>query len=110
MFLGLCSCSETTPSGFWKSFKTDYLKENISNQGLHGGYRATYWEATQGVFTPQEIIAYADKNGWELIDSLEVQTGDMNKWIYDNKPIFPLSEEGFSAKPVNSSTHKNFPR
>jgi hypothetical protein len=106
----LSSCSKTTPSGFWKTFRVEYLKEDISNQGPQGGRRAMYWRARQGAFNSHEVNAYADKNGWKLTDSLEVQVMDMSAWVYNGHPIFPLSHEGFTAKAFNSSVHKDFPR
>jgi len=108
--LGLYSCSKTTPSGFWESFEPQFLKENISNQGPFGGRRAMYWKAAQVTIKSQDILNYTHKEGWEVIDSLEVQTEDMSKWIYNGNPIFPLSHDGFSVKRINNAMHKHFPR
>ena len=108
--LVICSCSNTTPSGFWKTYRAKNLKEDKNNQGSQGGYRAMYWEAAQGAFTPKEIISYAEKNNWKIVDSIEVEAKDMNNWTYNGKPIFPLTHEGFSVRSLNSSVHNHFPR
>ena len=112
--LMLCffSCSKTTPSGFWSNFQKEYLKENLSNQGGWGGYRAMYWKAeTEGVFSSKEVTNYAVKNGWEAVKNIEVKTAELSNWNYNNKPIFPLSYEGFTKAPTTTQTiYEKFPR
>jgi len=109
--LGFFSCSSTTPSGFWGDFKKDFLKENSSDQGPRGGHRAMHWSSEkQGTFNSKEIIDFATKKGWELVDSLEVQVDDLKSWNYNSTPIFPLSHTGFSSVSGNNSTYKYFPR
>jgi hypothetical protein len=111
LMLGLSSCSSTIPSGFWTDFQKNFLKENIRDMGPYGGHRAMHWKAEkQRAFNSKEVIDFATKNGWQLVDSLEVQADDLKTWYYNNAPIFPLSHTGFSATPSNNSTYKNFPR
>lgn len=112
LMFGLLSCSKTTPSGFWSNFQKEYLKENLSNQGAWGGYRAMYWQAEDtGTFNSKEVIDYAVKNGWKVVKSVEVNATELNSWNYNNKPIFPLSFEGFTKMPsTNQAIYEKFAR
>lgn len=108
---GLFSCSKVTPSGFWMNFQKEFLKENISDHGAYGGHVAMHWKSKEEkTFSSKEVIDFATKNGWELMDSLEVQPDDLKTWDYNGTPIFPLSYTGFSFTPINDSTHEKFPR
>lgn len=110
--LGLLSCSSTTPSGFWDDFKKEALTKNISDQGLHGGHRAIYWKSQKkGAFHSKEIVDFATRNGWQLTDSLEVKSEDLETWNYNQSPIFPLSHTGFFLSPeMSNPVYKYFPR
>jgi len=111
VMLVLFSCDSTTPGGFWDDFKKASQKENLSDQGPYGGHRAMYWKSEKkGMFTSKEVLDFASENGWELVDSLEVQANDLKTCYYNDAPIFPLSHTGFSVTPVNSDIYKYFPR
>ncbi len=110
--LELFSCNKSTPSGFWLNFNKIFLKENISNQGAWGGHRAIYWKADKAkTFNVKETIDFAIKNGWKLVDSVNITTEDLNTWKDINKPIFPLSCEGFTKNAtIKHSEYEYFPR
>ena len=66
------SCNRTTPTGFWKNYKTNYLVKNISDQGPYGGHRAVYWKSEKPLtFDTKNVLDFAAKNGWTLTDSSE---------------------------------------
>lgn len=108
--LGACSPIKTNPCVFWTEFKAEHLKEKIINQGVRGGYTTLHWKAEGVVFNPTEILSYANKNNWVLVDSVDVYSKDLLSWSYINTPIFPLSHTGFSAESSNNAVYKNFPR
>ena len=111
MVFGFFSCNKTLPSGFWKNYKKDFLKENINNQGPEGGHRAIHWKAEKSrTFDSKDILNFATKNGWKFVDSLEIKPEELETWNYNNTPIFPLSYAGFSSTPINNSLYKKFPR
>ena len=66
------SCgNKTTPAGFWIKYKAELLKKNISDQGPYGGHRAMYWKSeSQNTFTAKQVIDFATKNSWTLVDSI----------------------------------------
>jgi len=108
--LGLFSCGNNT-GNFWKNYKKELLVENISDQGGWGGHRALYWQAETGEFTEEEILAKAKENGWKMSEKTTVQEVQLKKWVYQNKPVFPLSHAGFNINvSSSSSTYENFPR
>lgn len=92
------------------NFQKEDLKENISDHGAYGGHIAMHWKLKEGTFRSREVIDFATGNGWELVDSLEVQPDDLKTWDYNGRPVFPLSFRGFSSTPVNDSAHEKFPR
>ena len=109
--LAFISCNKTTPTGFWKNYKTDLLEKNISDQGPYGGHRAVYWKAEKPLtFETKNILDFAAKNGWTLTDSSEFDQTQTIKWTYNNKGIFPLSNTGFNDTIKSISTYNYFPR
>lgn len=108
----LISCSKTEPSNFWTEFDNELITSHQNDQGPWGGHRALHWIATnQNEFNSNKIIDFASKNGWTLVDSSKFKKDDVKSWIYINKPIFPLSHEGFKPKlPSTISTYNYFPR
>jgi hypothetical protein len=100
-----------TPAGFWENYKKELLKKSISDQGPYGGHRAIYWKASNtNTFNPTDVIDFAHKNGWTLIDSSIFTDEQTNKWTYNNNAVFPLSSTGFSESTLNDTQIKNFPR
>lgn len=111
LILAFISCKKATPTGFWKTYKKDFLVKNISDQGPYGGHRAVYWKsANPYTFDTKDILEFATKNGWTLVDSSEFSNEQTNKWTYDNEKIFPLTSIGFSDTLLNDAHLKDFPR
>lgn len=109
--LAFISCNKATPAGFWKNFKSNFLLKNISDQGPYGGHRAIYWKADEtAIFNSENIIAFASKNGWTLVDSSEFTNDQTSKWTYSNNKVFPLTSTGFSDTLLNDEHLKDFPR
>lgn len=115
LFLGiivsLSACDRLTPAGFWTRFENGYLVENRSDQGPWGGYRALHWKVrTRGHFSAQLVLDFAKEKGWRLVDSLQVKTSEMKKWLNFGRPVFPLSDRGFTPDFQNDGTYERFPR
>ena len=73
------SCTKTTPAGFWTDFHKEFLTTNNSNQGPWGGQRELSWKGEINyAFTENELIDYASKNDWSLIDSITLRTDSLN--------------------------------
>jgi hypothetical protein len=100
------------PTGFWKNYKGDLIKEDISDQGPWGGHRTMLWESkVRNQFETKEIIDFATNNGWTFVEEIRFDSGDIALWTYNRSMIFPLSHEGFDAKvKVNNGTYAYFPR
>ena len=105
------SCSKTTPAGFWKDYKNQYIVKHISDQGPYGGHRAIYWKSdSMHLFTFKDIVEYATNNGWELTDTSSFTKEETAKWMYLGKPVFPLTGSGFTTTEINNSQTSKFPR
>jgi hypothetical protein len=105
------SCNKATPSGFWKNYKTEFLQKSISGQGPYGGHRAMHWKADKtNTFSSSNILDFSKKNGWTLVDSSEFTQEQTNKWIYNNKTVFPLASTGFCDTSLNDAHLQDFPR
>ena len=109
--LAFISCNKATPTGFWKTYKTNFLIKNIIDQGPYGGHRAVYWKSEKPlIFDTKNILDFATKNGWTLVDSLEFTKEQTDKWIYSKNAIFPLTSIGFSDTVLNDAHLEDFPR
>ena len=110
--LAFLSCNRATPAGFWKSYQKNFLVKNISDQGPWGGYRAIYWKTDKTkTFNSSNVLAFARKNGWFLLDSSDFSEEQINKWTtYDNKAVFPLTSIGFTDTVFHSTQLEKFPR
>jgi hypothetical protein len=65
------ACSEKTPASFWTNYQKNLIKSKTSDQGPWGGHREIYWKSeTANTFTEIELIEFAKKNYWKLIDSI----------------------------------------
>ncbi len=74
------SCNKITPAGFWTDFHKDLMLTKKSDQGPWGGYREINWKSkTNNYFTDKELIEFADKNDWELIDSVIFSIDTLSK-------------------------------
>ena len=99
------SCSKISPAGFWTEFHKDLIIKKNSDQGPWGGHREISWESeTDNFFTSKKVIDFAEKNGWELIDSIsfladtltrnniiELKNDDYSLDIFKNKVLPKLT-------------------
>lgn len=70
-----------------------------------------YWKSDKtNIFSSTNVLEFARKNGWTLIDSLEFNSDQTNKWTYSDKAVFPLTSTGFSATVENNTQLEHFPR
>ncbi|MFY0601742.1 MAG: hypothetical protein JXR03_18860 [Cyclobacteriaceae bacterium] len=102
-----------SPARFWISFKEDQIISNESNQGPWGGRRYIHWKSEiDNDFDTQTIMDFAIENGWILSKINSYSKDEISKWVCFNKPIFPLSNSGFSDmySVLNINTCKDFPR
>jgi hypothetical protein len=96
--LALQSCYSSTPTGFWRKFENNDLKNELSSQGLYGGHRALFWETKQNKkINVANIISFAKLNGWIFKDRINFNAEIIRNWLYNNQPIFPLSHQGFTS-------------
>ena len=109
--LTFASCNIATPAGFWKNYKSELLVKNISDQGPYGGHRAIYWKSKiQKTFTSCDVLEFARRNGWTLIDSSKFSEDQTTQWTYNNQAVFPLTSIGFSVRHLNDADLADFPR
>jgi hypothetical protein len=79
MFL-VTSCNKTTPASFWTGFHKDSMLTKNSDQGPWGGHREINWKSeTNNTFTNKELIDFADKNDWKLLDSTSFSSDTLTK-------------------------------
>ena len=105
------SCNKVSPAGFWNNYKKELLINEFIDQGPYGGHRAMHWKNNKkNTFNSGAVLEFASKNGWTLVDSAAFNHDHTRKWVYDNKPIFPLSHTGLSDTAKSISTYENFPR
>lgn len=86
------SCNKVVPAGFWNNYQQDFIKNEQSDQGPWGGYRIIHWESKNNHhFNTNDILHYAQENGWTLIDSSEYGANLPKSWTYSDKEIFPFN-------------------
>ena len=69
-----------------------------------------YWMTDKpNTFRSEEILDFASKNGWHLVDSIHLTADSVKKWKLHETEIFPLSDKGLSW-PENNEFFRNFPR
>ena len=108
----LVSCNKIQPAGFWSNYNKKSLEKHINNQGPWGGHRALHWISdNHDTFQTKNVIDFASKNGWTLVDSSMYSSSEINNWKYLGKEIFPLGYLGFNPKTIPSTnTYEYFPR
>ena len=93
------SCSKTTPAGFWTDFHKDKILTKNSDQGPWGGHREINWKSeTDNTFTDKELIEFANKNDWQLIDSISFSADKVTKDSFSK-----LKNEHYSLDILNQS-------
>jgi hypothetical protein len=76
----LISCNKTTPAGFWLNFHTDLILNKLNDQGPWGGQREIRWKSkNQLYFSDIELIEFAEKNNWQLLDSITFSKNTFTK-------------------------------
>lgn len=98
MFL-ITSCNKITPAGFWTNFHKDYILANKSDQGPWGGHREINWKSeTNNSFSDKELIEFANKNDWKLIDSISFSTDTLTQNSFSN-----LKNDDYSINILNEN-------
>lgn len=109
--LFLNSCNNLIPTAFWENFESDYIIENISDQGPYGGHRAIHWRTeSKKTFKSEKIIAFAKENGWTLTGIEKFNPESMKDWEENGKSVFPLTSQGFKPELIEDNISKDFPR
>lgn len=78
LVLILNSCSKIIPAKFWTEFDKDEIIYNFSDHGPFGGTTIINWDSENKKFDKNSIISFAEKKGWKLADSMNVQNGELN--------------------------------
>lgn len=95
----ITSCNKTTPAGFWKDFHKDFMLTKDCAQGPWGGHREINWKSeSNNTFTDKELIEFADKNDWQLIDSISFSADTLT-----NKSFSKLKNDDYSFDILNES-------
>ena len=105
------SCKNLIPTAFWENFESNYIIENISDQGPYGGHRAMYWKTeTPETFKYEKIIEFAEENGWILTGTEKFGLEKIKNWKENGKLIFPLTSQGFNSEVIEDNISEDFPR
>lgn len=95
----LTSCNKTTPAGFWTDFHKDLILTKDSDQGPWGGHREINWKSeSNNTFTGKELIEFADKNDWKLLDSISFSEDTLTKNSFSK-----LKNDDYSLYILNES-------
>ena len=74
------SCNKASPASFWTNFHKDLILTKNSDQGPWGGHREIYWKSeANNTFIDIELIQYAEKNNWKLVDSISFSADTLTK-------------------------------
>ncbi|MCF1750325.1 hypothetical protein [Mariniradius sediminis] len=93
------SCNKNVPAGFWTNFHKDLILTKNSDQGPWGGHREMNWKSkSNNTFTDKELIEFADKNDWKLIDSITFSADTLTKDIFSK-----LRNDDYSLDILNES-------
>ncbi len=97
MIVLVTSCNKTTPASFWKGFHKDLTLTKNSDQGPWGGHREINWKSEYtNTFTDKELIEFADKNDWKLLDSISFSADTLTK-----KSLSTLKNDDYSLDILN---------
>ena len=93
------SCNKTTPAGFWTDFHKELILTKNSDQGPWGGQREINWKSeTDNTFTDKELVEFADKNDWKLVDSISFSADTLTKSTFSK-----LKSDDYSLNILNES-------
>ena len=70
----LVSCNKLSPAGFWKGFDSDHIIKSASDQGPWGGTRTIAWKNRLRNYNSQDVIRFAEGNGWRLLQTMVIDT------------------------------------
>ena len=95
----VASCNKTTPAGFWTDFHKDLILTKDSDQGPWGGHREINWKSeANNTFTDKELIEFAAKNDWQLLDSISFSADTLTKNSFSK-----LINDDYSLNILNES-------
>ena len=77
IILTFSSCQKTKPSGFWLDYKNEFIVSKNSDNGPFGGETKITWFCEKKI-ADKNVINYAERNGWELVDSVNSDS-EINK-------------------------------
>ena len=95
--LNFISCSRVTPSGFWLRYQSDLITDKLNDQGPWGGTLIINWVAGKNSeLNIKDVKKVADKNNWEMVDSVKYKMVDLKKMTDFNKPVINLPLKNFT--------------
>ena len=96
----LASCRNVMPGNFWSRLHTDYIIQNISDQGPRGGHREIFWESKKpATFSATEIIQFAQTHGWKFVDSSYNYSGLSKTWhVFNTREASPPFQNTYFDK------------
>lgn len=104
----MLSCNRLRPAVFWSNYRKQLIKESKWDLGPWGGFVAMHWRAPQdSTFSVKNITHFADKNGWQRIDSISMTREAVGQWMNFSDPVFPFAYTDFSD---HKSLDFRFPR
>jgi hypothetical protein len=93
------SCGETTPASFWTNFHKGRILTKVSDQGPWGGHRVICWKSeTNNTFTHSEVIDFAEKNEWKLVDSISFSADTLSENSFSR-----LKNDDYSREILNEN-------
>ncbi len=95
----MTSCNNTTPAGFWTDFHKELILTKNSDQGPWGGHREINWKSEfANTFIDKELIEFANKNDWKLLDSISFSADTLTKNSFSK-----LKNDDYSLDIINES-------
>jgi hypothetical protein len=98
VLISLISCNKTIPSGFWLNYRSDLIALKNIDHGPYGGETSIIWNRIEKIKS-SEVIGYANKNGWKLVDSLNsesIKDSDYSNQILIENALPILKEKDLS--------------
>src|SRR6476620_10425701 len=103
LLITVCTCGPVGGvASFWKSYRSEFIVAQQSDQGPWGGWRWIQWRAElPGTFKEGDVRAFADRKGWKCVQRDEYSAETVASWTAsEHQPIFS------SSYPMN----RDFPR
>jgi hypothetical protein len=101
IILAFSSCQKTKPSGFWLDYKNEFIVSKNSDNGPFGGETKIAWYCEKEI-ADKDVINYAEKNGWKLIDSVNsdsemIRNDSYSDEILNNNLLSKLNEKDLTV-------------